>query len=59
MFHLFFYIQYAHLCILLTECIFGFHVILRIYSDYFLKQQKPTDIYNGEVFFPLRYGLNS
>jgi hypothetical protein len=30
-------------------CIYVFHMILRINSDYFLKQRQPVDLCNGEV----------
>jgi hypothetical protein len=29
------YFNDLQLCILLTECIYGFHIILRVNSDYF------------------------
>jgi hypothetical protein len=30
--------------------IYGFRIILRINSDYFLKQRQPVDIFKGEVW---------
>jgi hypothetical protein len=42
------------LFVLPTECIYEFHVILSVNSDYFLKQQKQVDLCNGEVLCFLR-----
>jgi hypothetical protein len=36
-------------------CIHGFHTILSINSDYFLKQRQPVDLCNGEVLCFLAY----
>jgi hypothetical protein len=38
------------ICVLPTECIYGFHMILRVNSEYFLKQRQPVDLCNGEVW---------
>jgi hypothetical protein len=46
------YFNNQQLCILPTECIYGFIMIPRRNSDYLLKQQKPP-------VDPLRQGLNA
>jgi hypothetical protein len=38
-------------CILPTECIYGFCLILRIYSVYFRKQHKLIDLWDGDVLY--------
>jgi hypothetical protein len=39
--------------------IYGFHIILTVNSDYFLKQRQPADLCNGEVLISLLQGLKS
>jgi hypothetical protein len=38
-----------YLCILPTECIYGFHMILRVNRDDSPKQSYPIGLCNGEV----------
>jgi hypothetical protein len=45
------------LCILPTECVCVFRVVLTINSDCFPKQHQPVGLCNEGVMFSVRYGL--
>jgi hypothetical protein len=38
---------------LYSVCIYGVCLVFTVYSDFFLKQHRPVDLYNGELWCSL------